>query len=80
MKELGHGDWAAGGYSVGTYGIVAAARIAELEAALVPFAAMIRPNTFDPKGIARFGVSGRAGNEDYRAAYAALNIAKDKGE
>jgi hypothetical protein len=34
MKELGHGDWAAGGYSVGTYGIVAVARIAELEAAL----------------------------------------------
>jgi hypothetical protein len=58
----------------------AAARIAELEAALAPFAAMIRPNTFDPKGIARFGVSGRAGNDDYRAAYAALNIANDKGE
>jgi hypothetical protein len=56
------------------------ARIEELEAALAPFAAMIRPNTFDPKGIARFGVSGRAGNDDYRAAYAALNIAKDKGE
>ena len=56
------------------------ARIAELEAALAPFAAMIRPNTFDPKGIARFGVSGRAGNDDYRAAYAALNIANDKGE
>jgi hypothetical protein len=50
------------------------ARIAELEAALAPFAAMIRPNTFDPKGIARFGVSGRAGNDDYRAAYAALKI------
>jgi hypothetical protein len=58
----------------------AAARIAELEAALAPFAAMIRPNTFDPKGTARFGVSGRAGNDDYRAAYAALNIANDKGE
>ena len=34
MKELGHADWAAGGYSVGTYGIVAVARISELEAAL----------------------------------------------
>jgi hypothetical protein len=52
----------------------AQARIAELEAALAPFAAMVRPNNFDPKGIARFGVSGRARNDNYRAAYAALKI------
>jgi hypothetical protein len=51
---------------------VSQARIAQLEAALAPFAAMVRPNNFDPKGITRFGVTGRAGNDDYRAAYAAL--------
>jgi hypothetical protein len=59
-------------YTRTAYLVAAQARIAELEAALAPFAAMVQPNNFDPKGIARFGVSGRAGNDDYRAAYAAL--------
>lgn len=55
-----------------------AREITALRAALMPFAVKVRANDFDLAGLARFGVSGRASNDDYRAAYAALNVAQEE--
>tara|TARA_R110000851_G_scaffold308778_1_gene467855 strand:- start:3380 stop:3709 length:330 start_codon:yes stop_codon:yes gene_type:complete len=57
-----------------------AARIAELEAALGPFAEKVKPNSYDVVGLARFEVWGRASNDQYRAAYATLTTSKPTPE